>query len=558
MSRKRKIGTNFALQATILAAASIVSKLIGMIYNIPFANILKEEGNGYYGRAQTIYALILLIATFSIPAAISKIMSERIEKGEYRNVKRIFNVSLLYVLVVGGIAAMVTYIFAPYMVKEVSNAALSLRVLAPTIFLSGFLSVYRGYYQAYGNMVPTSISQIVEQIFNAFVSIGAAVLFIHWATVRGMDESGIARVGAAGGTVGTGVAVLAGLIYMLVIFRKERKELNERIAEDRTEETLSYSQALKLLIMIATPIIFSSFIYNVNVTLDMKIFDWLYTKTAGGNEALVSAQYALYNRYYMVLANVPIAMAAAVASAIIPRVSSAFALGDKAACRHRVQQSIELAVTLTVPCAVGFAVLAKPIVRLLYYSLSEENTNTVAMLLVFGGLSITLYGISSVLNSVLQGIGKVNVPVISAAVALVLHVILLIPLMLYTDLGVYALIVVTLFYVIVIILINSREVKKELDYRLAWKSAVWIPLCAAIFMGVAAILVYAGLHIICKKFVGSYTANAIATLVAIFAAAGAYFVALVKFGGYTREMLERFPKGNLLANVAERLHLLQQ
>ena len=161
-NKKRR--NNFAMQATILAAASIISKLIGMVYNIPFANILEAEGNGYYGKAQTVYYLILLIATFSIPQAVSKIMAEKIEKGEYRNVKRIFDVSMIYVFVVGLIAAGITYFGAPYFVSP--SAVLSLRVLAPTLFLSGFASVYRGYYQAYGNMVPTSISQVIEQILD--------------------------------------------------------------------------------------------------------------------------------------------------------------------------------------------------------------------------------------------------------------------------------------------------------------------------------------------------------------------------------------------------------
>lgn len=133
MGKRRKISGNFAMQATILAVASIVSKLIGMLYNIPFANILSTEGNGYYGAAQTVYALVLLIATFSIPAAVSKIMAERIEKGEYRNVKRIFNGAMLYVLIVGGIAAIFTYVCAPLFVTK--NAVLSLRILAPTIFV---------------------------------------------------------------------------------------------------------------------------------------------------------------------------------------------------------------------------------------------------------------------------------------------------------------------------------------------------------------------------------------------------------------------------------------
>lgn len=557
MGKKKKIGMNFALQATILAAASIISKLIGMIYNIPFANILKEEGNGYYGRAQTIYALILLIATFSIPAAISKIMAERIERGEYRNVRRIFRGSMVYVLIVGSIAAIITYAFAPYMVKEVGNAVLSLRVLAPTIFLSGFLSVYRGYYQAYGNMVPTSISQIVEQIFNAVVSIAAAMVFIKWATVKGMTDSEIAKYGAAGGTVGTGVAVLAGLIYMMLLFRGERKELDERIKADTTSELLSYRQVIKLLLMIATPIIFSSFIYNVNVTLDMKIFDWLFAKT-GADEAVISSQYALYNRYYMVLANVPIAMAAAVASAIIPRVSSSYSEGNVKECNRRVQQSLELATTLTLPCAVGFAVLAKPIVRLIYYNLSEESTNTVAMLLILGGLSIVLYGISSVLNGVLQGIGKVNVPVISAAAALVLHIFLLVPLLLFTNLGVYSLIFATLLYVVIIIGMNTWAVRNTLGFRMQWKSAVWVPLGSSLVMGIVAFIVYTGCYALCIQMAGVRMVNAVAVVLAIVIAAVSYFIAIIKFGGYTRGMLEAFPKGTLLAKLAEKLHLLKR
>lgn len=556
MGKKRKISNSFAMQATILAVASIISKLIGMIYNIPFANILKEEGNGYYGRAQTIYALILLIATFSIPAAISKIMADRIEKGEYRNVRRIFRCSMVYALIVGGIAAILTFIFAPYMVKEVGNAVLSLRILAPTIFLSGFLSVYRGYYQAYGNMVPTSISQIVEQIFNAVVSIVAALVFIQWATAMGMTDSEIAKYGAAGGTVGTGVAVLAGLVYMMLLFHSGRRELEERIKKDTESELLSYGQVVKLLLMIATPIIFSSFIYNVNVTLDMKIFDWLFAKT-GADEAVISAQYALYNRYYMVLANVPIAMAAAVSTAIIPRVSAAYSDGNVKECNRRVQKSLELANTLTLPCAVGFAVLAKPIVRLVYYNLSSDSTHTVAVLLVLGGLSIVLYGISSVLNGVLQGIGRVNVPVISAATALILHVFLLIPLMLFTDLGVYSLVFATLLYVVVIIGMNMWAIRKTLGFVTKWKSAVWVPAASSVIMGIVAFLIYKGLYLVLRHVTGAYISNAVAVLTAIAFAACVYFISMIKIGGYTEEMLMAFPKGTLLVKIARKLHLIK-
>lgn len=555
MKEKKKISSNFAMQATILAAASIISKLIGMLYNIPFANILSKKGNGYYGAAQAAYALILLIATFSIPAAVSKIMAEYIEKGEYKNVKRIFNVSMVYVLVVGGITAVLTYVCAPWLVTK--NAVLSLRVLAPTIFLSGFLSVYRGYFQAYGNMVPTSVSQIVEQIFNAIVSIGAALLFMKWALSLGYVKGSNAydSFGAAGGTLGTGVAVLAGLIYMIFLFQREKKELNEKIAKDTTKTILPYKKVVKILLMIATPIIFSSVIYNANVFLDMTIFQKMLAHM-GIDEAVIDGQYGMYSRMYLVLANVPIAMAAAVASAVIPGVSSAYAVGNKTECNRKILQSMQLTMVFTAPCAVGFAVLGKPIVNLLYYRLSAEDTHTVSMLLLIGGASIVLYGISSVLNGALQGIGKVNVPMISAAVALVLHVALLVPMVGLLKAGVYSLVFATAFYAIIVVFMNYHYVKKELAFKMEWKQTVWVPLASAAVMGVVAVLIYKACDFGFKSFMGNYMRNAAAVMVSIMVAAVSYFITMIKLGGYTEEMLLAFPKGTLLVKLAKKLHLI--
>lgn len=557
MSKKRKIANSFALQATILAAASILSKVIGMLYNIPFANMLNTKGNGYYGAAQTVYSWILLIATFSIPAAVSKIMAEYIQKGEYRNVKRILNGAFFYVLVIGGIAAIVTYVGAPLFVTE--NAVLSMRILAPTVFLSGFLSVYRGYFQAYGNMVPTSVSQIVEQIVNAIMTIAAAMLFLQLALARGYakESNAYEAYGAAGGTLGTGAAVLAGLVYMFFLFRRERKELNQRIKKDTTSSLLSYKEVIKLLLMIATPIIFSSAIYNSNVFFDMTIFQKI-SAHMGLGEEVVDGQYGLYSRMYLQLANVPIAMAAAIASAIIPRVSAAYASGDKMECNRKITQSLQLAMVFTVPCAVGFAVLGKPIVRLIYYSLGESDIRMVTIMLMLGSLSIMLYGISSVLNGVLQGIGKVNVPVISAAAALVLHIVLLIPCIVVFRLGIYSLVLATAFYAVVVVIINYRSMKSCLNFKMEWRQTVWVPVASALVMGIAAVLVYKGLDFVLNMVMGSYISNAVATLTSILVAACVYFISMIKIGGYTKEMLQAFPKGDLLVRLAEKLHLLKR
>ena len=145
-----------------MAAASILCRVIGLLYRSPLREIIGDEGNGYYSVAYNIYTIILLIASFSIPLAVSKAISARLAKGEYRNAQRIFYGALIYAVVVGLVGFAVCFFGAPYLVTP--GAVPALRVLAPTIFFSGILGVLRGYFQGHSTMVPTSISQIIEQI----------------------------------------------------------------------------------------------------------------------------------------------------------------------------------------------------------------------------------------------------------------------------------------------------------------------------------------------------------------------------------------------------------
>ena len=146
----------------------------------------------------------------------SKLISERIALKDYKNAQKIFHGSLIYAAIVGGIVALVCLFGARFIIpSNQPNAILALQILSPTIFLSGILGVYRGYFQAYRNMMPTSISQILEQIFNAAVSLIAAWLFIRYFT-DGSDGS-VAKWGAAGSTVGTTAGVVIALLFMLMV-----------------------------------------------------------------------------------------------------------------------------------------------------------------------------------------------------------------------------------------------------------------------------------------------------------------------------------------------------
>ena len=151
-------GSNLALQAGILAGAGIVSRIIGLLYRSPLYQILGDEGNGYYGSAYAIYAMVIMIATYSIPTAVSKLVAGKIAMGQYKSARRIYYCTFIYVVIAGAVAALITYFGAEWFVSDQPNAVLSLKILAPTIFISGFLAIFRGYLQAYNTMVPTSIS----------------------------------------------------------------------------------------------------------------------------------------------------------------------------------------------------------------------------------------------------------------------------------------------------------------------------------------------------------------------------------------------------------------
>ena len=208
----------------------MIVKVIGLIYRSPLLSIIGLEGNNYYSAAINIYTIILLISSYSIPSAISKVIAQRLAFKEYRNAQKVFHCALLYVLIVGGIAAVFTYVAAPFLVSKNPNATAALRVLAPTIFFSGFLGVLRGYFQAHSSMVHTSISQILEQIMNAVVSILAAYLLIRM--VSSQDTTTQAVYGSAGSAIGTGAGVLTGLLFMFGMYMLNRNYIHKRMTRD--------------------------------------------------------------------------------------------------------------------------------------------------------------------------------------------------------------------------------------------------------------------------------------------------------------------------------------
>ena len=260
----KKNDNTLVKNASFLMVAALISKIIGMLYKSPLSTTLGSQSFALFQFAQNVYFILLMIASFSIPQAVSKIMAEKIAFHRYKDAQKVFYGALIYAAVAGGIVAFVCVFGARILVPDsMANARLALQMLAPTIFMSGLCGVFRGYFQAYRNMMPTSISQIIEQIFVATFALLMSHVFIqHFSATGDMDL--VHRWGAAGATMGTGAGVASALIFMLIVYGVNRKIIRKRIANDHHSVNESMGHVMSNIVLIIMPIILSAFIYNVN------------------------------------------------------------------------------------------------------------------------------------------------------------------------------------------------------------------------------------------------------------------------------------------------------
>lgn len=529
-------------------AATLICRIIGLLYRSPLHTIMGDVGDGYYSVAFEWYNIILLIASYSIPMAVSKVMAGLLAVRQYRNAQKVFHAAFLYVIIVGGVGALIAYFGAPYFLATMPDAVLALRVLAPTIFLSGILGVMRGYFQAQNTMMPTAVSQIGEQIINAVISVLAAWMFTRAAVG---DENLTGKFGAAGGTLGTGAGVVTGLIFMCVIYFLNNRTIKRRLQKDRTEEEKSYREVFGMIFMMVTPVILATCVYNVSSIIDQLIFTRL-MDLKGFTETQVSAQYALFGYKFKPIINIPIALASATSTALIPAVATSIAEKKKADAVAKIDESVRFTMFLAIPSAIGMCILSYPIVRILYPS---GNTKDAAILLSLGAVSVIFYCLSTVTNGVLQGLGKPSIPVLDSAIALCVNIVLLLLGVWVLNMGVVAILMSTVMYAMTVSALNSMFVKKYLHYKNEIKSSYLLPLAAGGAMGVVVGILYWIPVKAASGLFSHYIPNAVLTIVVVLIGMVVYVVMYALISGKSEQELRQLPAGTRMVQLLHFLHI---
>ena len=551
---KKSAKNNFIMQAGILAAAGIISRIIGLLYRSPLHSVIGDLGLGFYQSAYTFYTIVLLISSYSIPAAVSKVIAQKLAVKEYRNAHRIFRCALGYVLVVGGAASLFLFFGAGLLVEEAAVPVL--RTFAPTVFIYGMLGVLRGYFQAHKSMAQTSVSQVLEQVANAVVSVGAAYLLIKntMGTLEMPTEETeqILRAtrGAIGSALGTGVGVLVALLFMLAVYKLNKSFIDRRIRYDRHAEVDSYREILKMITMVVTPFVLSTAIYNLNDTINNAFYTKIYLKMRELDTVGTYSGWGVLSGQALTISKIPIAFASAMAAAMIPTVAQLIAARNVEGAKDKIGVAVKTTMIISIPCAVGLFVLARPVTCLLFPANTQASEDLATGLLMALAISIVFYALSTLNSQILQGLGRMNVPIVNAAIALGLQTVVVVVLLFFTKLDLYSVVIANIIYSGIMCVLNQLAVRKAIGYRQEIMRTFVIPLLASAFMGAVAWAVYEGFLLMTKS-------PRISVIPAVLIGAAAYFALLILFRGVTETELRGFPKGHLLVRLAKKCRLMK-
>ena len=379
--------------------------------------------------------------------------------------------------------------------------------------------------------------------------------------VADKDTTTQAIYGAVGSALGTGSGVLIALVFMWMIYLLNKPSITKRIERDKTETVLGYGEIFKIIILMVTPVVLSTFIYNVNTASNLKFYQGIMQAFKGYSEVQATTSYGLYSGKAMQIINIPVAIASSMSAAIIPTIARTYEMHARQETNMKIAQAIKVTMLISIPSAVGLFVLAKPVVLLLYPQ--KATVDIVAALIRTMAVAVVFYGLSTLTNAVLQGTGKVNKPVLHALCALVIQTLVLVPLLLYTDLDLYALCIATVVYAFLMCVLNAFSIRKYLKYEQEIFKTFVLPAIAAFWMGVVTAGVYFGLDKgivflaeLSQITVSQLVRNIICLIPALLAAVMVYFMLVIKLGAVSKNELKTMPKGHVLVRVAEKLHLV--
>lgn len=527
----------FMKGAAILGFAGIIVKILGAIYRIPVGNMITDEGMGYYQTAYPFYMLMLTVSTVGFPVAIAKLVSERRAVRDYKGAFKVFKVALLGLFLIGLLSSVFVLLRAKPMVESINNpkAYYSLIALVPALFFVPIMSAFRGYFQGTNDMLPTALSQVAEQFFRVFS--GLLITYIL------VNKSVALEVAAGGVSLGGSIGALMGTVVVYLVYLKRKKDIDLELKESIDSNDYEFNKILKDILIIAVPITIGSAITPIMDGIDTKL---VMTRLQSINYTEIEAN-ALYGQlkgFAQTLINLPQVFSIAIGMSLVPVIAEARKKGENDKVNSIINSGIRLTLLIGLPSAIGLFVLATPIIKLLYFSNTMEtiiSTGEILRVLSIGVIFLTLV---QTLTSIIQGLGKPMLPVISLLIGAVVKAILTYKLTAIPSINIKGAALSTVVAYLIASVINLVAITKKFKVEMDFKSVIIKPTISSILMGIIVYISYNSFNII----LGSNKA----TLLSVLVGGVSYLIFLVLTKSVTKEDLLLLPKGDKIVRVLEK------
>jgi len=577
--KKAKTGQSMLGGAMVLTISMILVKVIGLLYKLPLANVFHMDGKGYSGNAYDLYLPIYAIAITGLNIAVSRMVSQRCAQGLFRDAREIHRVAkrLFFITGLSGTVLLlaIAYPFAMHIAASEIGSIPSIVAIAPTVFFSCAMAAYRGYYEGLRNMKPTAVSQVLEALCKLVLGLALAMLVMEYGRREGIAASALYPWASAASILGITFGAVLGLAYLWL----RHKIKGDGITQEQLRLAPPPERGKKLareMITVAIPVVISSVILNVTNFIDSINVNYLLKNVVakypdiiegiyGGAQAFHLAEtragyiWGIYHTALDFRTLIPTIITALGISAL-PAIAAAWTLRDKDTVHKHVNTVLRVALIISLPAGLGMAVLSREVMTLFYESNNQGMAQHAAPMMMVYGLATALMAVSAPVISMLQGIGRTDVPVKSLVAGTIVKVGANTLLVSRPEINVHGAVIGTVLFYVVIVSINLFMLLRVSKTKVQVMSVLVKPLfCAGLCAAAAWLAKDLSLRFL-PRLGGMFGSERMVLLAAIAAAIAfavlIYGVSMLLCRSVTAEDLENLPMGKKLSKVLAKLKLL--
>ena len=520
-------------------------KILGAIYKIPLGNILGDEGYSMFISAYSVYNIFFILSTAGFPIALSRLIAEADANGRVKQEAKTFRVALLTFAVIGIAFSLVMFFGSEWLAAsylENPDAAMSIKAMAPAILLVCLVSAYRGYCQGNGNMIPTTVDEVLEVLFKVIsgLIISTAVLKAG----KGLPS------GSAGAILGVSIGSVVSLSYMIIYKRKNYRELAAPYTGSRSPDDVpeddelvdSTAKIIKDIIRIGIPIAIGSCIMAILNSVDSKLCMNRLQTAAGFDYKQAKILYGVYGKA-QTLFNLPAAFITPLTVSVVPAISAALAKKENAEATKITEDSMRMSAVISLPMGVGLAVLSAPIMNLMY----PDSHSAGPGLLSIMGIASFFVCIVLMENAILQASGKERLPMYAMITGSFVKIIVNWFLVANRNINIYGAPIGTLCGYMVMALMNYIFMCRTLESKPVLRNIFARPVICSLLMGICAI----GSFKLAETLIGSgsWLYTAICAVIAIAAAVIVYLVTVIFFRAVTMADMKMIPGGEKVGRL---------